>query len=324
MKEIVPLICPVHQKQLSRQDDTEYSCPDGCKYSINHLIPRFVPQNNYADSFGLQWNEYKKTQLDSFTNTSISKDRLQRILGGSLEILRGKNILEAGCGAGRFTEILLKEGGNVFAADLSTAVEANYENCRAFPNYFVCQADITSLPVRPEAFDIVICIGVIQHTPNPEKTMESLASYVRPGGLLVIDHYTHGYPETPSRVIIRSILLHMNPRLSMKFNKILTNFLWPVHRVFGRHRKKPWIRGLRSIFLYLSPLVDYHDSYPQLNQEQLKTWAMLDTHDTLTDRFKHLRTGEEIRDQLHRCGMEKIEITLAGNGIEARSHKPLK
>jgi 2-polyprenyl-3-methyl-5-hydroxy-6-metoxy-1,4-benzoquinol methylase len=324
MKEFVPLICPIHHVPLTKLNDTDYSCSSGCKYPIKDSIPRFVPVNNYADSFGLQWNEYKKTQLDSFTKTTISNDRLKRILGGSLEILRGKTILEAGCGAGRFTEILLRERGNVFAADLSTAVEANYENCKSFPNYFVCQADITSLPVRPGTFDIVICIGVIQHTPNPEKTIEALSAYVAPGGLLVIDHYTHGYPETPSRVILRSILLNMNPESSMKFNRVLTNLLWPVHRFLGLRRKNPWIRGSRSIFLYMSPLVDYHDSYPQLDQEQLKMWGMLDTHDTLTDRFKHLRTGQEIREQLIRCGMENIEIKKAGNGIEARALKPLK
>ncbi len=76
-------------------------------------------------------------------------------------MVRDKNVLEVGCGAGRFTELLLKHGARVFASDLSAAVEANYDNCRGAAGYFVCQADLRELPARREAFDFVICLGVI-------------------------------------------------------------------------------------------------------------------------------------------------------------------
>jgi 2-polyprenyl-3-methyl-5-hydroxy-6-metoxy-1,4-benzoquinol methylase len=144
-------------------------------------IPRFVDPENYAASFGLQWNEYRTTQLDTYTGTSISADRLTRLVGGSLNIFNGKKVLEAGCGAGRFTEVMLAANAQVFAVDVSSAVEANYMNCRNYPNYFVCQADIRALPLQPEQFDVVVCIGVIQHTPDPEVTMATLCSHVRPG-----------------------------------------------------------------------------------------------------------------------------------------------
>lgn len=319
------IICPHHKSELRLDtDNLQYICKSGCKFPIINNIPRFVSDKNYADSFGLQWNTYKKTQLDSFTKTTISQDRLKRLLGGSFDILQGKDVLEAGCGAGRFTEILLQNKANVFAIDLSTAVEANYDNCGSYPDYFVCQADIARLPANQENFDIVICIGVIQHTPDPEKTISALCSYVKPGGLLVIDHYTYGYPETPIRKIFRSILIRLPPNFSMSFVKGITYLGWPIHVFLGSRRKNKNFNKFRNIFLYLSPLVDYYDAYPQLNEEQLKTWALLDTHDTLTDRFKHLRSREEIEDCLKKCGMESSEIALGGNGIEARAHKPKK
>ncbi len=105
-----------------------------------------MPLENYASGFGLQWNTYRRTQLDSFTGIPISAERLKRIAGGTLEMFQGKTVLEAGCGAGRFTEIMLDSGANVWAVDLSTAVDANYENCHNKPGYTVCQADILSLP----------------------------------------------------------------------------------------------------------------------------------------------------------------------------------
>jgi 2-polyprenyl-3-methyl-5-hydroxy-6-metoxy-1,4-benzoquinol methylase len=326
MKTNIELSCQIHYSKLKIDEkNQEYFCRHGCSILVRDDIPRFVPiDNNYTSSFGLQWNEYRTTQLDSFTGLSISKDRLTRLLGGTLDILKGKDVLEAGCGAGRFSELLLAEGAHLFAIDLSTAVQANYRNCNKYHNYFVCQADILNLPVKPEQFDIVICIGVIQHTPDPEKTIAALCSHVKPGGLMVIDHYTSGYPVTYTRRWLRTFLIRMPIKFRLHFCKALTTLLWPLHRMFWRLRKLPLISRLRSVFLYLSPIVDYHDAYIQIGPQLLKMWATLDTHDTLTDYYKHLRSAEEIRMHLQLCGMSDIETVYAGNGVEARARKPIR
>ena len=139
-----------------------------------------------------------------------------------------------------------------------------------------------------------------------------------------MDHYTHGYPVTLSRRILRAILLRMPKGFSLEFCKILTALLWPLHRMFWKYIRVPFVSIARSLFLHLSPVVDYHDAYPQLGQQLLKAWATLDTHDTLTDCYKHLRSAEEIKTHLQQCGMIAIETVYAGNGVEARAHKPLK
>lgn len=321
MKSLIDLFCPIHSSllELNAVGDT-YGCPSGCSFPVKKNIPRFVEPNNYASSFGLQWNEYRTTQLDSFTGLSISRDRLTRLMGGSLEILKGKKVLEAGCGAGRFSEIMLEKGAALFAVDLSTAVEANYKNCRKYPGYFVCQANILSLPFQPKQFDIVVCIGVIQHTPDPEQTMTALCAQVKPGGMLVIDHYTYGYPVTLSRRALRAFLKRMPKTFSLRFCKMLTACLWPLHKLFWLGRNALLVKQLRALFLRISPVVDYHDAYPQLGP-LLKTWATLDTHDTLTDFYKHLRSADEIKNHLQKCGMIDIETSYAGNGVEARARK---
>ncbi|HEY0787434.1 MAG TPA: methyltransferase domain-containing protein, partial [Thermoanaerobaculia bacterium] len=85
--------------------------------------------SSYADAFGAQWRRYSRTQLDSYTGTTISRDRLRRCLGEELwEGLSGRKVLEAGCGAGRFTEVLLERGAILTSVDLSDAVVANAEN----------------------------------------------------------------------------------------------------------------------------------------------------------------------------------------------------
>lgn len=323
MMTIVDLVCPVHCFPLRFQEDL-LVCEKGCSYPVISHIPRFVQHGNYASSFGLQWNKFRTTQLDSHTGLSISRDRLTRIAGGDLNVFYGKNILEAGCGAGRFTEIMLGAGGYVFAVDLSSAVDANYANCSSFPNYSVCQADIVNLPVLPEQFEIVVCIGVIQHTPDPEATIRALCGYLKPGGMLMIDHYTHGYPTTPSRSFLRSHLLSRQERYSMRVVKTVFDLLWPLHKFFFKHRNNALIRRLYPNFLLWSPVVDYHFDYSQLGEKRLYEWGMLDTHDTLTDRYKHLRSAEEVRSALEMLGMENIETVYAGNGVEARAWKPSK
>jgi 2-polyprenyl-3-methyl-5-hydroxy-6-metoxy-1,4-benzoquinol methylase len=327
MRTNIRLRCIKHSLTLTRSDKNDrYVCQSGCIFPIVNSIPRFASETGYVRSFGLQWNAYRTAQLDSFNGTTISRQRLERMLGDHLNTLKDKQVLEAGCGAGRFTELLLAAGADVFAADLSDAVEANYDNCSRYPNYYVCQADILLLPVWPAQFDVVVCIGVVQHTPNPEETMRALCSYLKPGGILIMDHYTHGYAMTCSRRILRSWLLRMSPDFSLVFCKLLVSLMWPMHRVLWKLRSRLTARIGRRIFLRLSPVLDYleyQEVYPHLGEEKIRTWAMLDTHDTLTDFYKHLRSAEEISQHLRACGMIDIEPVYAGNGVEVRARRPV-
>ena len=86
-----------------------------CKqsYQVKRGIPRFVPADNYAGSFGFQWNQHAKTQLDSHTGVSISRDRLFSVTGWPQRMEKDR-ILEAGSGAGRFTEVLATTGAQVY------------------------------------------------------------------------------------------------------------------------------------------------------------------------------------------------------------------
>jgi SAM-dependent methyltransferase len=323
MKSPISLHCLKHGSSLRlNESGSQYECISGCVFPVIGGIPRFVSNKNYALSFGVQWNAFRTVQLDSYTGTDISKDRLTRLMGGTLEHLKGKLVLEAGCGAGRFTEVLLDAGACVFAVDLSGAVEANYENCKRYKAYFVCQADIMALPVSPEQFDVVICIGVIQATPCPEKTIAALSSQVKPGGLLVLDHYSPEYPITPLRRLLRFFLVRRPGWFSLRVCRGLVKTLWPLHRFLWKYRNHCGIREWRSGFLSVSPVIDYQDAYPQLGSDFLRSWSILDLHDTVTDVYKHLRSAEEISNCLRECGMNCIETFYGGNGVEARARKP--
>lgn len=277
-------------------------------------IPRFVGGTNYADAFGNQWKTYRLTQLDSYTGTSISRERLRRNLGESLWArLAGAQLLECGCGAGRFTEVLLAEGARVTSVDLSEAVDANAENFPIDESHRVAQADITALPLASGQFDIVLCLGVVQHTPDPEKTIAALYEQVRPGGHLVFDHYTYSLPRL-TRVgvpIVRMWLLRQPPDRQLAATIRLVDLFLPLHR-------GPLARLVRR----LSPVTSYYHVYPDLPDRLRREWALLDTHDSLTAVYKHMRTAGQLRRTLGRLGAEDIVTTRAGIGIEARCRRP--
>jgi hypothetical protein len=157
----------------------------------------------------------------------------------------------------------------------------------------------------------------VQHTPEPEETIAALAGYVKPGGLLAIDHYSRNYPATLPRRLVRALVLRMSPERGRALALGLTRALLPVHRALWRRRRG--FGRLRRYLGHVSPVVDYFDAYPELSPELLAEWALLDTHDTLTDRYKHLRGPDEIRSTLLQLGLANVEVFVRGNGVEARA-----
>ena len=318
-----PIVCPVDHLQLSGLDGS-LVCPAGHSYSTRQGIPRLLAsESNYADAFGEQWHQYRTTQLDSYTKTDISRLRLKRCLGDELwQRLHQQDrleILESGCGAGRFTEILLRlPAASVTSTDLSSAVEPNQLNCPQSDRHRIIQCDINQLPFLRGQYDIVLCLGVIQHTKNPERTIADLYQQVKPGGWFAIDHYTHSlsiYTKL-SEWLVRPLLKRLSPARGVAATKVLTRVFFPIHRAV-RNR-----RPLQVILSRFSPLLTYYHAYPQLNDRLQYEWAELDTHDSLTDFYKHLRSPRAINSTLEGLGAQSIWVAKGGNGVEARCQKP--
>lgn len=92
----------------------------------------------------------------------------------------------------------------------------------------------------------------------------------------------------------------------MKFCQTLTNLLWPLHRLFGKVHIFLFVTPICNLFVRLSPVVDYHDAYPQLGPKLLKN-GLRSIRMILTDHYKHLRSSKEIEAHLQKCGMVDIE-----------------
>lgn len=313
-----PWLCPKHRSILVDRDRS-LVCPDQCCYFYKNGIPRFVPNAAYTSAFGLQWNRFKLTQLDSHTGLPISKERLRRCLGEEVwTTLDGKLVLEAGCGAGRFTEILIGRGARVTSIDLSEAVEANQDNFPQNQTHRIAQADILHMPFAPQQFDLVVCLGVIQHTPNPEETIAALYEQVKPGGLLVFDHYAYSLSYfTKTAPLFRAVLRRVPADVGMTCTE------WLVKKFLPLHQKARSFYPAQMLISRLSPVLCYYHVFPELGDELQAEWALLDTHDSLTDWYKHFRTRGQIRGALGQIGATRIWCDYSGNGVEARGFRSL-
>ncbi len=305
--------CPEHMETLTTQAE-QLVCPKGHHFDIVRGVPRFVAGSTYADHFGAQWNRFRKTQLDSYSGSPITRDRLRRCCGEDLwNNLAGKQILECGCGAGRFTEILLDRGASVTSVDLSGAVEANAAQFPPGPAHRIAQADIGKLPFVPGSFDVVVCLGVVQHTPDSERTIANLYAQVAPGGTLIVDHYAltlSWYLKTAP--VFRAFMSRMKPGAALGLSESLVNTFLPLHKMV---RNVPVVR---SLVHRISPVMSYYTIYPEFSDQMQHEWATLDTHDSLTDRFKHSRNQRQITEAFQSLGMTDIWCERGGNGIEAR------
>jgi len=266
----------------------------------------------------VQWKRYHLTQLDSYSGLPITQDRIRRCLGEQLwQNLAGKHVVECGCGAGRFTEILLQRGALVTSLDLSEAVEANQQNFPQTHTHRIAQADILQLPFQPGQFDVVFCLGVVQHTPRPETTIAALSEQVKPGGTLVIDHYTYNLSEfTKTAGIIRFLLKSLPPEEGLRWTERLVDVFLPLHKNM-RHS-----RAAQMILSRISPVLCYYQAYPQLNDKMQYQFALLDTHDSLTCWYRRFRTRTQIERTMKSLGLEDVVCQYGGNGVEARSRRP--
>jgi len=225
------LRCPGCGGDLSNEL-TCVSC--GLSFPIENGIPRMLlpairsalQANGAADafdakqaktalSFGYEWQRFPEMYAE------WEKQFLDYMQPHRPEFFKGKKVLDAGCGNGRFAYYAGKYAREVWAIDLGPAVEVARKNTASLENVHVVQADLHHPPFAPESFDFVYSIGVLHHLPDPEIAFQNLLRYLKPGGEIQI--YLYWQPERRS---IKSLLLN-----AVNSTRSLTTKLphWAVH-----------------------------------------------------------------------------------------------
>jgi 2-polyprenyl-3-methyl-5-hydroxy-6-metoxy-1,4-benzoquinol methylase len=285
-----------------------YLCP-ACKraYPNANGIARFVDAQQYAASFGFQWHRYQKTQLD---NDQLRESERHFLAKTALrpEDLKGKLVLDVGCGMGRFAEVATRWGARVVGVDLSAAAEVAAKNL-ADRQFTAFQADVFALPFAPESFDVIYSIGVLHHTPDCEAAVKALDKYLKPGGLLVVWLYSGYNKWYRFSDFWRRYTHKMKPERLHGILKVAVPFFYNLNQ------------GLKRVPLVGPPAAGaIHHVFP-VNRQKDPEARMLDTFDWYSPKYQSKHTYEQVFKWYEAMGMEDMRVGEIS--IAVRGRKPL-
>lgn len=288
----------------------------GSEFPIVRSVPRFVRDEDYAYSFGYQWNYFDKTQLDSYMGNDLSRERFF-VTTQWPQKMHGQVLLEAGCGMGRFTQIALETGAEVFSFDLSSAVEANFRNNGISSRAHIVQASIYQIPFRKESFDKIYCMGVLQHCPDVRAAFMSLLPFLKPGGEIVIDVYLkHAGLFPPLKYWARPFLSRLGPK---GLHKFLSVAIPPALALKKELYKVPLVGKTIGNLIPIGPT----SHAPRLNfsDEELIQVKILSALDMYSPVHDHPQTLDTVRHWFSAAGLVDVHIGTGFNGINARGRR---
>lgn len=300
---------------LLREEDG-FLCLRNNQVPVTKGVIRFRQDDGYNSTFALQWNKFRKTQIDDENETSLTQDRFLKETGWKLSELKNKLVLEAGCGAGRFTRIMAQAGANLMSFDYSSAVDASAQNNAQYRNVTFMQCDIFDMPFKDAVFDYVFCHGVLQHTPSPEQAFYQLNKKVRPGGRISIDVYHKDGKVRPwkSKYLWRPITTRMQPEKLLAFLEWFIPKWLPFDTLIKR------VPRLGNYFGAIIPCWNYF--YTDLSREEKIQWAIMDTFDALAPMYDIPVTLKDVGRWFTECGYSEFEVREGGNGVVGNGVKP--
>jgi len=241
---------------------------------------------------------------------SESLKRWEQEIGWDDLSLTNKTIIEYGCGSGRFLDIASSYNPELAVGiDISDAVDAAYLNLGNRNNILIVQADIFNPPFRKNTFDFAYSIGVLHHTPEPERAFHTMTSLVSCNGSVGLSLYEISLFDRPSYNSVKQSMIELLWSINMlrvEFFRIFTTrvpsyvmicyckyIIPPLHYL----NKIPILRYFR----YLLPST----CYPNLPVE----WSMLDTHDTYATKIVHMYRHKDIFQWFKRARLVDIDIS---------------
>jgi len=181
----VQIVNPANGLPLRRAGDFLVDA-EGHRFPVLAGVPRICDRENYTSNFGIQWNAFRETQIDSAMGQGrISEFRFFAETAWGRDELDGLDILEVGSGAGRFSEVVLAcTKANLYSVDYSSAVEANFANNGAIaPDRFhLFQASVYDMPFPDNSFDSYTIAFGIRNVTHIDKALTEALRVLKPGG----------------------------------------------------------------------------------------------------------------------------------------------
>jgi len=246
----------------------------GKSFTILNGVPRMVvnmgSSEDLAKSWGYEWTKIAegKLETDTYYGGTESEELAGffNYLGISADDLKGKKVLDAGCGCGRLTKAISKYGAQVIGIDIATSIERIINYSRPEPNVDIIQADIMTPPFPDASFDYVFCKLALNFVPRPEETFKTISRLVKPEGRLFISLPDKADPAFTLRLKEQLRITHRIPKW------LLFNICWGLAPVLWLGRKlsrKPADSLRTNVFLLFTA---WHSKFTLHTREEVITW----------------------------------------------------
>lgn len=218
-------------------------------------------------------NEWDNHDIGGKTWTMELADRVQWFFLDSIRIpkeeLKGKLLLDAGCGNGSQSVAYTEFGLEVVAVDLSTGLEKGQAfrsiHEKAVPeNVHFVQTDLQKPPLAADSFDIIHSTGVLHHTPNTLTTFQALCPLLKSGGTFYVWLYKFERIVTPVVNSMRAITTRVPAGLFARIADVTAvpfiGFCWSVNKLGLRRYETPSRReaALAVHDIFGAPYAHYH------------------------------------------------------------------
>ena len=146
---------------------------------------------------------------------------IERLAGG----LSGKRIVDVGCGGGILAEAMAAKGATVTGIDLAdkplkVAMLHRMETASAVDYRLVSAEDLAA--ESPGAFDMVTCMEMLEHVPDPPSIVSACAKLVKPGGLVFFSTINRNAKSFAFAIVGAEYVLGLLPKGTHEYAKFVT------------------------------------------------------------------------------------------------------
>ena len=139
--------------------------------------------------------------------------------------LQGRQVLDVGCGGGILSDSMARKGAGVLGVDLATkalkvaelhALEAQTPNVR----YREVSAEALA-EQQPASFDVVTCMEMLEHVPDPASVVRACTTLVKPGGWVFFSTLNRNPKSFLFAIVGAEYLLNLLPRGTHEYAKMI-------------------------------------------------------------------------------------------------------
>lgn len=191
-----------------------------------------------VEGYNLYAKNYdKKTDyLNSFENDVVLK-----FLGN----LKGKKVLDIGCGTGRIIKNLMEAGAKVVAADVSE--EMLKVTKKKFKDAEIVCADIENLPFKDKSFDCVLALFVVVHLRDLQKAFDEVYRVLKDGGTFIVSNINQRKPPKLNLKDGGEIIISSYYHMPEHVEKALENSFFQIDRAEFVYENNVWINQVIKV-----------------------------------------------------------------------------